>query len=153
MKYLTIVCVAAITLVSCGGDELDACGCLEEATKMIEGMESAEELDSFEEKLEEAHPECADIDESDVEANCKEETEAMMTAMMSKAMELYGDAMGDIDLDINLGEEADAGTDAGADAEGADAGTDAEGADAGVNAEGEEVTEGEEVEEAPVAEE
>ena len=98
MKYISIIVVAAFALVSCGG-ELDACSCVEEATKMIEGMESAEDLDSFEEKLEEAHPECADIDESDVEANCKEEMEAMMTAMMSKAMGMMGDAMEELDME------------------------------------------------------
>ena len=53
MKYLSIIVVAALALVSCGG-ELDACGCVSEATSMIEGMESAEDLESFEEKLEEA---------------------------------------------------------------------------------------------------
>ena len=89
MKYLSIIVVAALALVSCGG-ELDACGCVSEATSMIEGMESAEDLESFEEKLEEAHPECADIDEKEVEENCKEEMAEMMSVMMSKAMELGG---------------------------------------------------------------
>lgn len=89
MKYLSIIVVAALALVSCGG-ELDACGCVSEATSMIEGMESAEDLESFEEKLEEAHPECADIDEKEVEENCKEEMQEMMSVMMSKAMELGG---------------------------------------------------------------
>ncbi|MEC8626934.1 MAG: hypothetical protein VXY37_00885 [Bacteroidota bacterium] len=89
MKYLSIIVVAALVLVSCGG-ELDACGCVSEATSMIEGMESAEDLESFEEKLEEAHPECADIDEKEVEENCKEEMQEMMSVMMSKAMELGG---------------------------------------------------------------
>ena len=89
MKYLSIIVVAALVLVSCGG-ELDPCGCVSEATSMIEGMESAEDLESFEEKLEEAHPECADIDEKEVEENCKEEMQEMMSVMMSKAMELGG---------------------------------------------------------------
>ena len=89
MKYLSIIVVAALALVSCGG-ELDACGCVSEATSMIEGMESADDLESFEEKLEEAHPECADIDEKEVEENCKEEMQEMMSVMMSKAMELGG---------------------------------------------------------------
>ncbi|HAB89372.1 MAG TPA: hypothetical protein DCF84_02465, partial [Bacteroidetes bacterium] len=66
MKYLSIIVVAALALVSCGG-ELDACGCVSEATKMVEGMESAEDLESFEDKMKEAHPECADFDEKDVE--------------------------------------------------------------------------------------
>ena len=98
MKYLSIIVVAALALVSCGG-ELDACGCVSEATKMVEGMESAEDLESFEDKMKEAHPECADFDEKDVEENCKEEMEALMTATMSKTMEMMGDAMDELDME------------------------------------------------------
>ena len=98
MKYLSIIVIAALALVSCGG-KLDACGCVSEATNMIKDMESAEDLETFEAKLEEAHPECADIDDKEVEENCKEEMEAMTAAMMSMVMGDLGDAMEDLDLD------------------------------------------------------
>ena len=99
MKYLSIVVVSIITLVSCDNgsaetdskshaSELDACGCVSSATSMIAEMESAADFESLEEKLEEAHPECTDIEDSDVEENCAEEIEEMMSVMMSKAMEL-----------------------------------------------------------------
>ena len=88
MKYLSIIVVAALALVSCGG-ELDACGCIEKGTEMINSAESLEELSSIDATLTEDHPECADAPDSDLEA-CPEAVEEMMAAAMKKGMELGG---------------------------------------------------------------
>ena len=88
MKYLSIIVVAALALVSCGG-ELDACGCMEKGTEMIKSAESLEELSTIDAKLYEDHPECEDAPESDLEA-CPEAATDMMAAAMEKGMELGG---------------------------------------------------------------
>ena len=106
MKYLLIVCVAAITLVSCNGDELDACECIEKAMEMVKSAESLEELEEVVSKLEEDHPECSTAIDSGLNENCPDAIEELQSVIMSKGMELYGDAMEDIDLDdLNLDEE------------------------------------------------
>lgn len=119
MKYLSILLLALVTLVSCNaaGDAEDstgdadnsageaektdenedlevstlgACECVSEATALIKTMDSVEEMELFEDMLFEAYPECASIDDVDVEQNCAEEMEEMMSVMMSKSMELGG---------------------------------------------------------------
>ena len=105
MKYLSILLIALVTLVSCNSageaektDEnkdleastLGACECVSEATALIKTMDSVEEMELFEDMLFEAYPECASIDDVDVEQNCAEEVEEMMSVTMSKAMELGG---------------------------------------------------------------
>ena len=127
MKYLSILLLALVTLVSCNaagdaedstGDAEDstgkrtknsageaektdenedlevstlgACECVSEATALIKTMDSVEEMELFEDMLFEAYPECVSIDDVDVEKNCAEEMEEMMSVMMSKSMELGG---------------------------------------------------------------
>ena len=104
MKYLSIVCVAAITLVSCGG-ELDGCGCIEKATEMVKSAESLEELEAVTSKLEEEHPECSTADDSGLDEDCPDAVKELESAYVAKGMELFGDALGDVMED--LGDDTD----------------------------------------------
>lgn len=107
MKYISIVCVAAITLVSCGG-ELDGCGCIEKETEMVKSAESLEELGAVTSKLEEEHPECSTADDSGLDEDCPDAMKELESARMAKGMEFFDDAMedlGDAIDDIDLDEE------------------------------------------------
>ena len=107
MKYLSIICIAAVTLVSCGG-ELDGCGCIEKATEMVKSAESLEELEGVLSKLEEEHPECSTADDSGLDEDCPDAVKELESVSMAKGMELFGDAMedlGDAMDDIDLDEE------------------------------------------------
>lgn len=93
MKYLSIIVVAALALVSCGG-ELDACGCLEEGISQLEAVESLEDYEAFAE-WEAAHPECGPSDDKEaqeaaqkeIEENCPEAVAKLATVAMEKAGE------------------------------------------------------------------
>ena len=84
LTLISIVYASGFSVNTFNG-KLDPCGCIAEATSMVEEMDHYSEIEGFEEKLESTHPECADIDRYMSDNICKEE----INDLMSKFEELY----------------------------------------------------------------
>ena len=74
---ITVVSIVSVSSFSFNPfkGKLDPCSCIAEAASMVEEMDDYSELEDFEEKLERAHPECANIDSYMSGDICKEEIE------------------------------------------------------------------------------
>ena len=99
MKHLYLILIALVTLVCCNsaGDAensseeaknktLDACGCVSEATNIIKGFDSNEDIYDMREKLKESHPECADYKDRELKDQCEDEWENLKSVAESKGL-------------------------------------------------------------------
>ena len=94
MKHLYLILIALVTLVAATllemlrtlAKTLDACGCVSEATNIIKGFDSNEDIYDMREKLKESHPEYYSYKDRELKDQCEDEWENLKSVAESKGL-------------------------------------------------------------------